>query len=786
MALPSYVIEVLNSIASTVDGGVYNLISRTPVNPLLLDNTALQLLEQQAGTTLTPLLNDAGEIIGYTAKGVASGGNGAAAEVSTYIKVLAEEVTVDSEMAAGTFIDAATGETAALTVGEEVTTIGAGSTGAGILAMDVGLAGAAIAPALGIAAGFGLYNIAPSFWDSVADRLMEAGELVGGKVQGLFDSSGKTSFNENVIEIMKNQFLFYDMYEEEIQPQPLEGITCEGTIHTYPLPNGEMIVPWNTDWENPQKCWSVPNGVVRCSGYDENGTTIMILASSSPGGYWRVYSDAQHTGVYLGIDCDTHEVLNGKDVYWGASADPYDWWSSGKYPLPIVTPYGNTGKYIGYWMLYGVPSGGSIQQGATIPTEDEPFNVTFPSWLPNFNFNNKKWYPTSLPTDDITQNDSQTGDNAQPSQEDNLFDLIINIPDIDPTIKPELDPDVDPDVDPEEPLPQPVIPSDDPIDPNEPVVDPTTPPVTPILDTTNVDRMATIYNPTDAQVNSLGAFLWTTNIIEQIKHIWGDPMDAIIAFHKVYCTPTTGGNKNIVLGYVDSGVAAKEVTNQFATVDCGSITVSERLHNATDYSPFVQAQLYLPFIGITEIDVTDIMDGTISITYKIDVYTGTCVALVYVTRSPDMPDGQLLYSYSGNCSQQLPLTSATFGGAVSALLGLAGAGVAVASGGAAGVAMGAIGAAHSLTHEMVHLQHSGGLAGNAGIMSPRNPFLILSRQNGYDANAYSSFYGLPANKTVYLSNCSGFTQVKFINYQGNATEKEKAEIISILKDGVII
>lgn len=287
-------------------------------------------------------------------------------------------------------------------------------------------------------------------------------------------------------------------------------------------------------------------------------------------------------------------------------------------------------------------------------------------------------------------------------------------------------------------------------------------------------------------MNSLGAFLWSSNIIEQIKKLWENPMDGIISFHKVYGAPVTGGSKNIILGYIDSGVSALEVTSQFTTIDCGTITVPERLHNATDYAPFTSLHIYLPFIGIVELDTDECMNASLHVVYRMDVYTGTCVALIYAQRAVDMPQEQIIYTFSGNASQKLPLTASDFSGAIGALLGLAGAGVAVASGGSLGVAAGALGAAHSLTSEMVHIQHSGGLSANAGILSPRVPYLILSRQYGYDANGYSGFYGYPANKTVYIGNCSGYIKCKDVIFRGSCTEEEAEEINRLLKEGVYL
>lgn len=694
-------------------------------------------------------------------------GNGNAAAVSTVFETTATEVTVESA---------------------QVTEVAATGTGAGLMGLDVGLAGAAIAPALGIVAGVALYNLTPDFWDGIAATLMGEGKLKDGKVPTLIDENGKTSFDQATIEIYKDAFLDAGFFEyttviptssdlnnvvsdSEIEAMQPIILNSGGVVSSrYPTVFYECPSPTITENEtnvNNFYAASLIGDGGKCGGGTVSSGNFKSDGVSASRG---TYSDA------IGKD---YYVANYSVVNLGGWAGPY------RYIEPVnkfddLNEFSNLfDKMFPVIAFTTTTPPEDAQEGATLPTTD-PINITFPDWLPDV-INNINWYPVSMPTDTNTQTSSQTGTNDNPLQDDLITDTIFNPSQI-PGEQPQPDPDPQPEPEPEpqpEPTPQP-----DPINPN-PEPDPSgNSPVIPPVSTTTVSSLFTVYNPTDAQLDSLGSFLWTTSIIEQIKKIWQNPIEGVISLHKVYSGVTTGSSKNIILGYVDSGVSALEVTSQFATVDCGSITVAENKHNATDYSPFTQLQLYLPFIGIQELDTNEIMNGSLHVVYKVDVYTGTCIALVYAQRSPDMPNEQLLYTFSGNASQKLPLTASDFGGAISALLGIVGVGV--ASGGALGVAAGALGVAHSLTSDMVHIQHSGGLSANSGILGPRKPFLIISRQYGYDANGYAGLYGYPANKTVYLSNCTGFTRVKNVIFKSAATDAEKQMIEAQLKEGIIL
>ena len=77
---------------------------------------------------------------------------------------------------------------------------------------------------------------------------------------------------------------------------------------------------------------------------------------------------------------------------------------------------------------------------------------------------------------------------------------------------------------------------------------------------------------------------------------------------------------------------------------------------------------------------------------------------------------------------------------------------------------------------------------NAGALGIMKPYLIITRPKPAEADNYSKFYGIPSNKTVRLSSCSGYTKVKDIHLEhiSRATDDELNEIESLLKTGVII
>ena len=295
--------------------------------------------------------------------------------------------------------------------------------------------------------------------------------------------------------------------------------------------------------------------------------------------------------------------------------------------------------------------------------------------------------------------------------------------------------------------------------------------------------MCSVYNPTKAEVVSFSGWLWSRNFLDNFLKIFTNPMDAIISLHIIYATPETTTPSNIIVGYLDSGVSAKVVDQQFTEIDCGSVYVPEYYGTAIDYEPYTQVHCYLPFVGIVSLKPNDVLGKTLTIKYGIDVLTGTCLATLYTSTGED--DNIACYNFAGNCSTQVPLSGGSYAQMITGLAGFLVGGV-----GAVATAnpLAALGAAASLMNTHLDVAHSGQIGANAGAMGIRKPYLIITRKSAYEAANYANFYGMPANKTVRLGSCSGFTRVKSVHIDsiGRATDNEKREIETLLKEGVII
>lgn len=319
---------------------------------------------------------------------------------------------------------------------------------------------------------------------------------------------------------------------------------------------------------------------------------------------------------------------------------------------------------------------------------------------------------------------------------------------------------------------------------------------------------------TNDSMQSLNEYLWSTGFWESISKFLEKPLDAILNFGLLPYSPTdTVLVNSINLGNLSFPMRCYACTEQFTVIDCGTVTLNHYHDNAMDYEPFTRVSIYLPFVGTKEIPTADAMDSMINVKYQFDNVTGSGVCLLYISRLGTGYKAPM-YQWECNCMTTVPLSGADFSrfyaSIASAAIGIVSGGVA---GGAAavanlsrserksktlveearkkgrnqGMAMAGAEGAVDIINSGVSIAAQGGIGPAAGLLGPRNPFLIVRRSQPYMPVNYQAFQGFPANASVTLSQLSGFTRVREVHVSGiNATDGEIDMIESLLKEGVIL
>lgn len=340
--------------------------------------------------------------------------------------------------------------------------------------------------------------------------------------------------------------------------------------------------------------------------------------------------------------------------------------------------------------------------------------------------------------------------------------------------------------------------------------------------------MLKVFSPTETQVLDLTDLLFSYNFFDWLQKNLQNLEELFVSFGVVPFTVTKGATKSVTfLGFDISSfthpVYLTEASQQYYEFNMGSIALNgsdSRIHasdSVFDYSPFSRLGIYLPFIGFQELNIDECRGNTINLRYRIDIISGSAVALIYLNND----DEHCIYQFSGNCLSQIPLGSVDMSGIVSGSINIAVAAASAGTSGAiasAGDAMieGFAGDNMSATQkEYQHAQnaarvsdanghlasatangimgmkpnykHSGAIGSTGGLMAVKQPYLFLTTPREAVPASYQKYCGLPCNITDTLGNFRGYTVVEDIRLNGLvATSAEVEEIYNLLKSGVII
>lgn len=267
----------------------------------------------------------------------------------------------------------------------------------------------------------------------------------------------------------------------------------------------------------------------------------------------------------------------------------------------------------------------------------------------------------------------------------------------------------------------------------------------------------------------------------------GNPIESLIdlRLYPFDVRQFTGGGvaQSIKFGRTDTGViGAKLPHNANAVISLGSCVVPRVYNNFLDYQ--MEITLFIPFCGVVSLPVDRVLNHTVSINLIVDYVTGSCTAVVYVDSIP------LLYQ-SGVIGVSIPMTATNSAEFAKTIVGnlITGASQ-IAGKNAGGAARTALETA-SVLHDGSHIQTAGASSPQTALFQPKNAYILLSIVNpaeGVYTDTYAESVGyecfMPVS-TIGTMDGNGF--VAFDNVRlsiEQATEQEKAEILSLLAAGV--
>lgn len=321
--------------------------------------------------------------------------------------------------------------------------------------------------------------------------------------------------------------------------------------------------------------------------------------------------------------------------------------------------------------------------------------------------------------------------------------------------------------------------------------------------------IATLKKIDEGNLQQLGAFLYSDGMVEALQKFFaGNAENAIIDLYQLPIEAPHADTATIIkFGSASSGVSGYNVTKPVYEIDCGSVDVTNINTNSfLDFSPYCRYYVFLPFIGVKEIE-TDLIRSvedsgtTLSLKYKIDVLTGDCVAKLIISERNNYAfndnNGTLsikntktnfiIKEFTGNCKKSLPKGSSNklgdfIGGFANMFSGLASAGSSNPSQIVNGFSQATSGI-QNITGN--HLSMSA-ITSNLGYLSLRTPYLMCFSPVIYSrGNKYGQKNGYASEKYCKLNSTRGYVKVKSVIASGfTGTAHEQEMVVSLLKKGV--
>jgi len=243
------------------------------------------------------------------------------------------------------------------------------------------------------------------------------------------------------------------------------------------------------------------------------------------------------------------------------------------------------------------------------------------------------------------------------------------------------------------------------------------------------------------------------------------------------------------LGISLAGLNLRPITGTCQSVALGFVTLDPIVFNGIDppFSSFadfdkISCRLHVPFCGELQIPMSEVLglNKTISLTYRCDISNGNIVCIVRA-------NGWIIGELGGNVAYQVPITSGDNGSLES--LGRIAAGAAQIIGGDIPHGAGSLASAAATKYHTQVI--NGSLTGNQTACENRIPYLeFIKNEAAYPAN-YLNVYGAVSIGTSGTISAYTGSYCQFeVEIDGDdipdASEREKQEIVDLLRGGVIV
>lgn len=337
-----------------------------------------------------------------------------------------------------------------------------------------------------------------------------------------------------------------------------------------------------------------------------------------------------------------------------------------------------------------------------------------------------------------------------------------------------------------------------------------------------------IQDPTFINAFKDGNVLFGDNQANAIIGCMYFPFDASLV-----CSLESSSGSIWVGGWESQNATGKKVNFNDKVITIGEFFLPDMFKDFRDYEPYTNLYVQLPYCGTYQLSIQKYINKTVKINYAVDIFTGTCTALIYANNI-------LIDSMDGQIGSQRPITGRTAANMLQAItrgsasvaagvaggakggMALAGAGEAVFAGGegvaalgigagtqtavaanalaAGGIALGAAGAGVAAVAgvDMMYkaknayadppMASRGQYSGNLGMFANQKVHFIVAIRHNHRPDNELNLIGYPSGRSGVIGSFSGFLKSSCVYLADGfiGSVQERNEILEMIAKGIYI
>lgn len=294
--------------------------------------------------------------------------------------------------------------------------------------------------------------------------------------------------------------------------------------------------------------------------------------------------------------------------------------------------------------------------------------------------------------------------------------------------------------------------------------------------------------------DSQGTFIEA--ILNGLKLYGANPIDAVISLNYMpfnvaeVATTTIQNHVNFGSYLLQLDNSVHNVQNPRVVIDMGSILFNSQSGSWLDFEPVTEMYIWLPYIGLNKLDISKYYLKTVKLEYIIDLNTSSCTAVL-------SGNNVILDYFDGTIGVNMPITGYNNGEYANAVLNAT---MQTVKGGVGALikapskqidfsSLGQFeGGMFALTQTLNsnHMYIKGNASSGVAMCQPQYPIVYLVKNEVFEPENLHSLVGYPSSFGGKVKNCSGYLQCNDVKLTSTATDKEKEEIISLLKSGIYV